>query len=469
MPKERYDLVILGGGAAAFAAATEADRRGLRTAMVNDGLPIGGTCVNVGCMPTKHLLEVAGLLHPIRQPRFASVADTRPAFDFQQAMADKDRLVAEAREKNYRDVLGGFSHVTWLEGRGSFVSERVVRVGGQEIEGEQILIATGCRTKVFPIPGLAETGYLTNREALALERLPESLLVLGGGAMGLELAQIFARFGSRVTVLEAAERIASVTEPEISEALRGFLEAEGIEICTGANAIRVERTSAGKRVVVERDGREETIVAHEILVATGVTGNIEGLNLEGVGIETVKGCHVKVDEHLRTNHPHVWAAGDVVCHVCLETVAAKEGKMAVENAFEGAKKTLDFDSIPFAIFTDPEVAGVGLTEAEYMARHGTCTCRTVSLRQVPKAMAVNDTRGLVKLVAHHETGRVVGAHVLAPHAAEMIHEATLAVRFGLTVDDLIETTHVFPTYCEAIKMAAQAFRRDISRMSCCVE
>ena len=143
--------------------------------------------------------------------------------------------------------------------------------------------------------------------------------------------------------------------------------------------------------------------------------------------------------------------------------------MAVENAFRGAKKTLDIGSIPFAIFTDPEVAGVGLTEAQYMARYGTCNCRTVHLSQVPKALAVNDTRGLVKMVTHHETGKIMGVHILAPHAAEMIHEAALAVRFGLTVDDLIETTHVFPTYCEAIKMAAQAFRRDISTMSCCVE
>lgn len=176
-----------------------------------------------------------------------------------------------------------------------------------------------------------------------------------------------------------------------------------------------------------------------------------------------------MNEHLQTSIPHIWAAGDVVCHICLETVASKEGKMAVDNAFKGARKSMDFGSIPFAVFTDPEVAGVGLTEAQYMARYGTCNCRTVQLGQVPKALAVNDTRGLVKMVAHHETGKVMGVYILAPHAAELIHEAALAVRFGLTIDDLIETTHVFPTYCEGIKMAAQAFRRDIGRMSCCVE
>ncbi|AMV70685.1 dihydrolipoamide dehydrogenase [Desulfuromonas sp. DDH964] len=466
---ERYDLVILGGGAAAFAAATEADRLGLKTVIVNDGLPMGGTCVNVGCMPTKHLLAVAGELHGIRHPRFASISSTPPAFDFARAMAEKDHLITEARRKNYQEVLAGFKHVTWIDGRGVFASERAVRVGEKEIEGEHILIATGCRTKVYPIEGLEATGYITNPEALALQRLPSSLVVLGGGPLGLEFAQIFARFGAKVTIVEAAKRIASVSEPEISEALRGYLQDEGIGIRTGVKIRRVRRNGSIKEVIVEADGREEVLRGEEILVATGVVGNIEGLGLEEIGVETERGCNVRVNEFLQTSLPHIWAAGDVVCHICLETVAAKEGKMAVENAFRGAKKTLDSDSIPFAVFTDPEVAGVGLTEAQYMARYGTCTCRTVQLSQVPKALAVNDTRGLVKMVVHHETGRVMGVHILAPHAAEMTHEAALAVRLGLTVDDLIETTHVFPTYCEGIKMAAQAFRRDIGRMSCCVE
>lgn len=466
---ERYDLIILGGGATAFAAATEADRLGIRTVIINDGLPMGGTCVNVGCMPTKHLLAVAGELHTMRNPRFASISPTLPAFDFKKAMADKDLLITEARRKNYQDVLAGFRHVTWIDGRGSFASERIVRAGSREIEGEHILIATGCQTRVYPIEGLAETGYVTNREVLSLQRLPSSLVVLGGGPLGLEFAQIFARFGTKVKVVETAERIAAMSEPEISLSLRGCLEAEGIEFHTGVTILKVRKKGVLKEVVVERDGKEEAVSGEEILVATGVIGNIEGLNLEGIGIETEKGCNIKVNEHLQTNIPHIWAAGDVVCHICLETVAAREGKMAVENAFTGVRKTMDFGSIPFAVFTDPEVAGVGLTEAQYTARYGTCTCRTVQLSQVPKALAVNDTRGLVKMVAHHETGKIVGVHILAPHAAEMIHEATLAIRFGLAIDDLIETTHIFPTYCEGIKMAAQAFRRDIGRMSCCVE
>ena len=278
---ERYDLVILGGGAAAFAAATEADRLGVKTVIINDGLPMGGTCVNVGCMPTKHLLAVASELHAMRHPRFASISSTPPAFDFGRAMAEKDRLIAEARRKNYREVLAGFDRVAWIDGRAAFASERVVRVGGREIEGDQVLIATGCRTKVYPIEGLAEAGYLTNQEALALKRLPSSLVVLGGGPLGLEFAQIFARFGAKVTVVEAAKRIASVSEPEISEALRGYLQEEGIGIRTGVNIRRVRRNGALKEVIVEADDREEAGSGGEILVATGGNRNLEGPGLGG--------------------------------------------------------------------------------------------------------------------------------------------------------------------------------------------
>ena len=468
MPNDSYELGILGGGAAGFAAATEASRRGIRAVLVNQGLPTGGTCVNVGCMPTKHLLAAAATLHAARHPRFGSVGASSPAFDFRQAITGKDRMVAGAREANYRNVLQGFSHVTWVEGRGAFVSDHVLRIGNREIGAEQVLIATGCRTRVPPVPGLAETGYLTNREALALEQLPRSLAVLGAGALGLEFAQLFARLGAEVTVVEAADRILPAAEPEVSAALRTFLEAEGIGFRTGAKVVRVEREGDGKRLVLEKGGTEEDLTADEILVATGVTGNIEDLSLDAVGVET-QGGFVHVDEHLRTSVAHVWAAGDVTGPPCLETVAAKQGKLAVENAFGGGNKTIDPATVPYAVFTDPEVAGVGLTEAEYMSRHGTCTCRTVPLDRVPRALVVNDARGLVKMIAHHETGRVVGVHILGPHASEIVHEAALAVRFGLTVDNLIDTVHVFPTCSEASKIAAQTFRRDITRMSCCVE
>ncbi|MBI4972730.1 MAG: mercury(II) reductase [Candidatus Omnitrophica bacterium] len=465
---KEFDLIILGGGAAAFAAAIEADTLGIKTAIINTGLPMGGTCVNVGCVPTKHLLALAKEFHAIGHPRFKGIKANPPSLDFKRSMDDMTDLVSLLRKKNYLDILAGLKNVAWFDGRGSLVSQDVVMVNDDELKGRHVLIATGCRTQIPPIDGLEDAGYITNREALSLKRLPSSLIVIGGGSMALEFAQIFSRFGVKVKVL-VRKRILGKAEPEIADALQSYLRDEGVEIYTGVKFKKVIKTAGGKAVIVDMNGKEDRIEGEEILVATGVRGNIEGLNLEGIGIETPKGCNIKVNEYLQTNIPNIWAAGDVVCHICLETVAAKEGKIAVENAFKGAKKRIDLSSLPYAVFTDPEVASVGITEAEYMERYGVCYCRTVPLSQVPKALAVKDTRGLIKIVAHHQTNKIMGVHMLAPHASEIIHEAALAVKFGLTIDDLIDTIHVFPTYSEAIKIAAQSFRRDISRMSCCVE
>ncbi|MDF1552865.1 MAG: mercury(II) reductase [Deferrisomatales bacterium] len=464
-----YELVILGGGAAAFAAATEADRRGLRTAMVNDGLPIGGTCVNVGCMPTKHLLAVAkGLRHPAYPP-FGSTAPTQPGFDFPRAVSDKDALVETLRQSNYRDVLGSFQGVQWVEGHGVLVDARTVAVGDRRLTGEKVLIATGSTTLIPPVEGLGEVGYLTNVEALSLEHLPGSLFVLGGGPLGLEFAQIFHRMGSHVTVVELVDRILERFEPEVSAALKAYLEREGIEILTGTKAVRVRRTGRGRELDVDTPDGPRTLLADEIFVATGVRGNIDGIGLGAAGVETHRSSFVKVDEFLRTNVPHIYAAGDVTGRMGLETVAAKQGKIAVENAFGDEPRQIDLLTVPSAVFTDPEVASVGMTEARLMAERGECDCRTVTLEKVARAVAVGDTRGLVKLVAEPDTGKVLGVHVVSPVASEMIHEGVLAVKLGLTVDELIDTVHVFPTYTEAIKIAAQAFRRDVSTMSCCVE
>ncbi len=464
-----YDLIIIGGGAAAFAAATEADRRKLRTVIINAGLPMGGTCVNVGCVPSKHLLALGKNLHHPAHPDFSSVEALAPAFDFARAMADKDALVKALRQQNYQKVLDSFSYVEFMEGRGKLIDPHRVKVGERELTGDKILIATGSSNKVPPFKGLKETGYLTNIEALELEQIPVSLIVLGSGFLALEFAQIFYRMGTRVTLIARAPRILRVQEPEISEALRTCFESEGIEVFTETNVLEVSQGTNGKRIRVSTPDGEHTLEAEDILLATGVRGNVDNLGLEEIGVEVVDNDRVLINEQMQTSIPHIYAAGDITGSKRLETVAAKEGKLAVENAFAAAGKSIDFGSIPYAVFTDPEVASVGLTEAEYMAQYGTCSCRTIPMDMVPRAVAVKDTRGLLKMVVHHETGKIMGVHILAPNASEMIHEATLAVKFGLSVDDLIDTVHVFPTYCEAIKMAAQAFRRDISTMSCCVE
>lgn len=469
MTTNNYDLIILGGGAAAFAAATEADRRKLRTVIINAGLPMGGTCVNVGCVPSKHLLALGkGLYHP-SHPDFAGIEAVIPAFDFDLAMTGKDSLVETLRQQNYQEVLDSFSHVEFLEGRGHLLDARRVKVEKQELTGDRILIATGSRTKLPPFNGLAETGYLTHIEALELKRLPTSLIIFGAGFLALEFAQIFNRMGTKVTLVARAPRILRVQEPEISEALRSCLEGEGIEILTETAVRQVSQGSGCKQVSITTANGKRVLEAEDLLVATGVRGNVDDMGLTEAGLEIVDNDRVQVDEYLQTRVAHIYAAGDITGCKRLETVAAKQGKLAVENAFFNARKSINLNSVPYAVFTDPEVASVGLTEADYMALHGTCSCRTIPMKMVPRAVTVNDTRGLLKMVAHHETGKIMGVHILAPNASEMIHEATLAVKYGLSVDDLIDTVHIFPTYCEAIKMAAQAFRRDISTMSCCVE
>lgn len=466
---EKYNLAIIGGGAAGFAAATKANELKIKTALINTGLPMGGTCVNVGCVPTKHLLAIGKELYSFKHPRFESVSSVGPKFDFEKAMKDKETLLSFLRKKNYQDVLDSFKYVTWIEARAVFESEHIIKVGEKRIEADKIIIATGCTTKIPGVDGLTETGYLTNKEALSLSKQPFSLSILGAGPLGLEFAQIFNRFGTKVTVIEYSQRILAMQEPEISKLLKRYLEEEGIKIITEAKVVKAGKTKDKKEITIERKGKQEKITSEDILIAAGVVGNIKGLGLENIGVEIEHDCQIKVNRFLQTNIPHIYAAGDCACHICLETVAAKEGKNAVENAFENAKKKIDFSGIPYAVFTDPEVASVGLTEADYMKKYKTCNCRTVYMDKIPKALAIKDTRGMIKMVAHHKTGKIMGAHILSPVASEIIHEAALAVNFGLTADDIIDTVHVFPAFSEAVKIAAQSFKRDISTMSCCVE
>jgi mercuric reductase len=466
---KQIPFIIIGGGAAAFAAATKASELGVKTAMINAGLPVGGTCANVGCVPSKHLLEVGHDYYYPSRNHFQAVTHGQSTFDFKTAMAVKDEVIDALRQSNYRKVLDGLENVTFIEGRAQFIAANEVGVDGQVLRGEQFLIATGSSPQIAPIPGIERVKYLTNREALSLRTLPQSLIVIGSGPLGMEFAQMYQHFGTQVTVLERDERILMREEPEISEELRRCLEAEGLAIHTRVNFERVSAEGAVKIVEARIAGENRIFRAEQLLMATGVVPNTNDLRLDLVGVKTNRQGGVVVNEMLQTSTRHIWAAGDVVSRMPLETVAAKEGAIAASNALEKTQRTIDYTTIPHAVFTMPQVASVGLTEAQLMERIGLCACRTVRIAQVPKAKAIGEMRGLIKMVINPDTSVIVGVHIVAPLAADMIHEATLAVKHKLTVDDLIDTVHVFPTLSEGIKIVAQAFRRDISRMSCCVE
>ena len=465
----RYDLVIIGGGAAAFAAATKASGLGKTTLMINSGLPVGGTCVNVGCMPTKSLLAMGDELYYGQHSRFDALRNGHmPSFDLAAAVAEKDEIVASARQSNYINVVDSLDGVTYVEGRATFISPNQVRVNGEVIGGGKFIIATGSTTRVLPVPGLSEAGFLTNVSALQLAEPPSSLIVIGGGPLGLEFAQMFSHFGTRVTVLEAMDQILPRHEPEIAAELQRSLEVEGIEFRTGASIESVTANGVRKVVTIGAGGGEE-LAAAEILLAAGIQANTSDMGLEQAGVDLSPTGFVRQNGLFQTSNPNIYAAGDCTGTMALETVAAKEGSLAAENALTGSERSIDYDHVPHAVFTNPQVASVGITEEEEMQRFNACACRTIYMESIPKADVIKETRGVFKMVIHPETSRILGVHIVSPDAADLVHEATLAVKFGLTIDDIIDTLHVFPTLSEGIKRVAQAFTRDISVMSCCVE
>ncbi|WP_423998256.1 mercury(II) reductase [Halorubrum trapanicum] len=478
-----YGLVILGGGAAAFAAITEASRRDLSTAMVNTGLPIGGTCVNVGCVPSKHLLAVAESGAAASENPFDAVRyPEEPTVDWADALNGTDELVDRFRQENYVDV-GEHFETDIYEGYGQLVDDTTIEVvngadEGARITGEKALVATGSSPWAPPIDGLDDVDYYTSETILEERDLPESMVMLGGGYIALEWGQILHRVGVDVTVLQRSDHVLSDMEGQLGREMQRAFNEEGIDVVTSNDFQQVQdvATDSGadpgqKGVAVETviEGEEQAFTAEALFVATGVQPNNEDIGLEAVGVETESDGAIRVDGHFQTTNPDIYAAGDVIGEPELETVAAKEGNHAVKNAFGDEGVSIDYDAVPAVVFTSPEVAAVGTTELEYMDEHGTCSCRTVQMADVPRAKAVKNTDGLVQVVKHHETDEIVGVHMVGPRAADMIMEATLAVRFELTVDDIIDTVHPFPTFSEAFKQACQAFRRDTSKMSCCIE
>jgi mercuric reductase len=470
---DEHELVIIGQGSAAFAAAIKADGLNVSTALIGtnetEGTLLGGTCVNVGCVPSKNLLTVGVTYHESSREQFGAIRYGRTRLDFEKAIAEKDALVAKFRKEKYSDVLKGLQNVECLSGEGKFISRTEVKVGRRTIRGRKFLIATGARASVPKTEGIGTVDYLTNEEALSLRKLPRSLIVVGGRALGLEFAQMYSHFGSKVTLLQRSDRILPNHEPEISTALRHYLEEEGMRIRTGVELKSVSQSDRMKIVDTTINGVTKRFEAEQILFATGRTPNTNRLNGEAAGVILDEEGFVKVNDEMRTSAPHVWAAGDVIGEPMLETTAAKEGSIAVNNAFSESKKRINFNEVPNAVFTYPEVASVGLTDSEANGQGIRCACGVLPLDLVPKAHIVGDTRGLVKLVAEGKTKRIVGVHILAPHAADLIHEGVLAVKYKMTVDDIIDTVHVFPTFSESIKLAAQSFYQDVGKLSCCIE
>jgi mercuric reductase len=461
-----YDLMIIGGGSAAFAAAIKGAELGANVAIVEGGA-IGGTCVNIGCVPSKTLIKAAELCYRSAYPKFEGLTACPPPSDWQRVIEQKDELVAALRQGKYINVMDVYPNITLIRGWAKLAGGRQVSVNGTSYTPGKIIIATGSRPWAPPIPGLKEAGYLDSTDALSLPVLPMSLLIIGAGAIGLELGQLFSRFGVRVMILEGGPNVAGAEEPEIGRALTEYLEGEKIRVCTGVKIKSVERVNGEYRVQAEINGQPETCTAEQLMIATGRRPNTSDLGLEEAGVHIGTRGEILVNEHLQTANPDIYAAGDCIGDPMYVYVAAYAGGMAAENALTGAGRIDDLSALPHVIFTDPQVASVGLTEAQAGEKRFKVKTSVLHLKDVPRALAARDTRGLIKLVAEEGTGRLLGAHILADEAGEVIQEATLAIRFGLTVKDIVETFHPYLTMVEGLKLAALTFERDVAKLSCC--
>lgn len=465
MTDDTFDLIIIGSGGAAFGAAIRGAELGARIAMVERGT-LGGTCVNIGCVPSKTLLRAAESLHRATTSPFAGVAAAGSLRDFAAVMAQKDELIGELRSAKYAGVLDALDGVTLIRGHARFVREGELDVGGRLLRSDRFVIATGASPWAPPVPGLAESGYLTSTDALALRELPPSMVVLGGRYIALELAQIFARFGSRVTVLQRSPHIVPTEDDVITGALKGYLQAEGIVIETGVKLERVDRRDGVHRISATIGSETRELEAATLLVATGRRPNTSDMGLEKIGAE-LDGHALQVDRHLASTASGVFGAGDVIGDPAFVYTAAQEGRLAAENAL-GSELTPRYEgAIPWVMFTDPQLSGVGLNERQAAALDIDVDVSRLSLEHVPRAIAARDTRGIIQLVKEKDGDRLLGATVLAPEAGEMIMEPTLAITHGIGVSSLASALHPYLTQAEGIKLAAQTFSKDVDKLSCC--
>ena len=465
MKNTPFDLAVLGAGSAGFSAAITAAEQGARVALVGAGT-IGGTCVNVGCVPSKTLIRATEALHQARTAdRFAGIRGAASVEDWRALVRQKDELVADLRTAKYDDVLPEYDGITYIEGAARLTKEGVV-INGAEIAAGATIVATGASAAVPPIAGVENVPYLTSTTALELAELPASLIVVGGGYVGCELGQMFARAGVTVTLV-CRSRLLPEAEPEIGSSLTQYLREEGIDVRTGVRYRGIARAGAGVALAFSGKDGDETIEAEQILLATGRTPNSAGLGLEEAGVRLAPNGGIRVDERLRATRNGIYAAGDVTGRDMYVYMAAYGGRIAAENALNGDSHVYDSSVMPAVIFTDPQAASVGLTEAAaHAAGYGVKTT-LLPLDMVPRAIAARDTRGLVKLVADEASDRLLGAHILAPEGGDSIQTAALAIKAGMTTRELAATIFPYLTTVEALKLAAQGFEKDIAKLSCC--
>lgn len=459
-------IAVIGTGGGAMAAAITAAEQGAKVTLIERGT-IGGTCVNIGCVPSKIMIRAAHFAHARKTSPFdVGISATPAQINRKHLLSQQQARVEELRESKYKAIIESNSNITLLHGEAHFRDARTLSVkidggGEQSVAFDRALIAAGARPAIPPIPGLQGTPYWTSTEALVSDTIPPRLLVIGSSVVAVELAQAYSRLGSLVTVI-ARSTLLFREDPAIGEALGQVFADEGITVLRQTQTRSVEYVN--KEFVLETSAG--TLRSDALLIATGRAPNVEALNLDGIGIKTGKGGVVEVNEHLQTSLPHIYAAGDCTDQPQFVYVAAAAGSRAARN-MSGAETTLDLRSMPTVVFTDPQVATVGLSEAEAHLRGIETDSRLLTLDNVPRALVNFDTRGFIKIVAAAAKGRLLGVQAVTAEAGELIQTAALAIHHNMTVHDVADQLFPYLTMVEGLKLCALSFTKDVTQLSCC--
>lgn len=448
---QRFSLVVLGGGTAGMTVAHRASANGWKVAVV-ESAKLGGTCNNAGCIPTKSMIQSAKVMNYVRQAAKYGISVSAPQIDLAAVVARKDRLVARRLNGNYAAVDRD-PNLTLFEGTACFEAPNTIRVGDELLVSDKIVIATGTRPLIPPVDGLDKIDYLTSSTILDMKELPASISIMGGGPIAVEFAQMFARFGSQVTIIERASDILTGVEPEIVLEARRLLEQEKITVITGAEATGVAPSATGVSVTVSKDSRRQ-LDATRLLVAVGRVPNTDMLQLDNAGIKSDSRGFVSTDEAMQTNVSGIWALGDVAGGPQFTHRAWHDGFLLGRHWFSGEQISTTNRLMPYAIFIDPEIASVG--QGEQAARDAGLDVQSLrfSFARVGRAQAIDELDGFCKLVINANDHRVLGAHIIGPSAGEIIHELIAAIRFGATVYDLQDMIHIHPTLAEVINSTA---------------
>ncbi len=455
-----------------MAAAIKGAELGFRVAIIEKGT-IGGTYVNIGCVPSKTLIKMAKTKHIFEQQPFSAIAAKNISFSWPKVLQQKDNLVNKLRKSRYEEVIASYKNITLLHGTATFIDKQTIAVAGKKLTARTTIIATGARPKVLPVKGSDQVELLTSTSIIALEKLPKNLIVIGGRAIALELGQAFSRFGSKVTILQRSSTILPEHEPEIAKQLTAFLKEEGIQILTNVQLkeIQVEKKSNEKIIYAKVNGKKQQFKAEAILMAVGREPNTSELGLEKIGVQVNEEGFIQTNEQLQTNLPGIFAAGDVTQNPKFIYVAAAAGKIAAENALTNSNKGLDLTILPRVIFTEPQVATVGITEEKAQKQGISIETTTLPMKYVPQALAAHNTKGFIKLLREKTSRELVGAHILAENAGELISLATILIahskKYSIPTEEIAEEFFPYLTQMEGLKLALLTFSKDLAKLSCC--